>query len=404
MKQRIFIAIHYLELGGAEISLIGLLHALDYSKYDVDLFVYSHRGEFMKYIPPQVNLLPQIGAYSYLESPIKEALKAGYIRLAFRRVLAKIRYSRQKKELSNLDDYSSYHITAESVMPALPSLEKFGEYDLAISYLMPHNYVLKKVKAKKRACWIHTDYVKVWIDVASELSIWNGYDHIVSISEDVTESFVKTFPSLSNKIVLMPNILPRSFVESRANEEAEAAKAAEQMPKFDGVINILSIGRFCYQKNYDNIPDICRQVLEKGYKVCWYIIGFGSDEQLIRDKIKESGVENNVIILGKKSNPYPYIKRCDVYLQPSRYEGNSVTVREAQMLGRPVIVTAYPTASSQVEDGIDGIIVPLDNKGCAEGIAGALEKREKLSAIESALKQKDFGNASSIEVFNRLFE
>ena len=56
------------------------------------------------------------------------------------------------------------------------------------------------------------------------------------------------------------------------------------------------------------------------------------------------------------------------------------------------------------EDGVDGIIVPLDNKGCAEGIAGALEKREKLSAIESALKQKDFGNASSIEVFNILFE
>ena len=68
-KKKIFIAIHYLEVGGAEISLIGLLQSLNYSRYDVDLFVYSHRGELMEYIPEQVNLLEEKGCYPYLEAP-----------------------------------------------------------------------------------------------------------------------------------------------------------------------------------------------------------------------------------------------------------------------------------------------------------------------------------------------
>ena len=79
-------------------------------------------------------------------------------------------------------------------------------------------------------------------------------------------------------------------------------------------------------------------------------------------------MENNVILLGKQANPYPYILWCDCYIQPSRFEGKSVAVKEAQMLGKPVIITNYNTAPSQLENGVDGIIVPQDNEGCAKGI------------------------------------
>ena len=89
MKKRLFIAIHYMEIGGAEISLMGLLHSLDYSRFDVDLFVYRHAGELMEYIPQEVNLLPQDGAYAHLECPISQALKDGYFRLALARLKAK---------------------------------------------------------------------------------------------------------------------------------------------------------------------------------------------------------------------------------------------------------------------------------------------------------------------------
>lgn len=163
-------------------------------------------------------------------------------------------------------------------------------------------------------------------------------------------------------------------------------------------MKLLSIGRFCTAKNYDNVPDIANRIINSGINdLKWYIIGFGGDEQLIRQKIAEAGMEDHVILLGKKENPYPYIKDCDIYVQPSRYEGKSVTVREAQMLCKPVVVTNYPTAHSQIKDGIDGQIVPLDNEGCAKGIMEFIKDSDLRQKIIDYLKTHDYSNNSEIE-------
>ena len=105
-------------------------------------------------------------------------------------------------------------------------------------------------------------------------------------------------------------------------------------------------------------------------------------------------MENHVIILGKKSNPYPYIKACDIYVQPSRYEGNSVTVREAQILCKPVVVTDYSTVRNQVRNGEDGVIVPMDNSECALCIAGLVRDHARSVKIKISdfLSKNDFGN------------
>ena len=164
------------------------------------------------------------------------------------------------------------------------------------------------------------------------------------------------------------------------------------------MIRLLSIGRFSYAKNYDNVPDICRRIVDYGMTdIKWFIIGYGDEKPLIRTKIALSGMENYVILLGKRTNPYPYIKSCDIYVQPSRYEGNSVTVREAQMLYKPVVVTDYPTASSQIKDGKDGVIVPLDNQGCADGIVSLIKDKAKQEEIIAYLKTHDFGNEMEVE-------
>lgn len=159
---------------------------------------------------------------------------------------------------------------------------------------------------------------------------------------------------------------------------------------------LLSIGRFTEAKNYDNIPDICRRICNS-VNVMWYIIGYGPDEELIRKKITEAGMEKHVILLGKKTNPYPYINACDIYVQPSRYEGKSVTVREAQILFKPVIITNYPTASSQINDGIDGVIVPLNNEGCAKGIVDFINDTDLQNQIVEYLHCHDYGNENEVE-------
>ena len=141
-----------------------------------------------------------------------------------------------------------------------------------------------------------------------------------------------------------------------------------------------------------------------GLDVKWYLIGYGGDEPLIRKKIAEAGMEDCVIILGKKDNPYPYMLACNLYVQPSRYEGKAVTVREAQLLGKPVVITNYATSGSQLEGGVDGVIVPMDNAGCAAGIAALLRNPVRMQQLSENCKKRDYTNSAEIEKIYALME
>lgn len=395
MKKRIFIAIHYLEIGGAEISLIGLLNSMDYSRYEVDLFVYSHQGELMKLIPPEVNLLPEISKYAQMERPMISVLKGGHVDVVLARLCAKLQFALYTRRVKPKDGSAVFQYVANTVTPCLPSLHKLGLYDLAISFLTPHNIVLEKVQSRTKIAWIHTDYSKIDVNASLELPVWNGYDYIASISPDVSRTFLSVFPSLKGKIVEIANILSSAFVRNRASEKTDLSVFKKEN------INLLSVGRFCYPKNFDNVPDILCRIRKQGVNAYWYLIGYGGDEALIRQRIQEAGMEKYVVILGKKENPYPYIKSCDFYIQPSRYEGNSVTVREAQMLCKPVVVANYPTAASQIQNGKDGIIVPLENAACAEGIVQLIRNPELQNRLIQFLNEHDYGNEREIEKIYR---
>ena len=394
MKPRIFIAMHYMEIGGAETALIGLLNALDPNRVDVDLFLYDHRGEMMQFIPEWVNLLPQIPKYSVLERPIVELVKRGFWGIAAARLWAKwLSQKAYKRSGSKLENNGGLDKMSKCTAPLLPRINQSVTYDLAISFLTPHRIVAEKVKAKKKIAWIHTDYTRVWVDAEDELKVWQKYDYVASISGDVTNTFLQVFPSLAPKIVEIENILSPTFVRKRAE-----LQNVDKEIRHEGTITLLSVGRFSDAKNYDNVPDICKRLINKTkLNIRWYIIGYGGDEALIRKKIKEAGMEEHVILLGKRSNPYPYIKACDIYVQPSRYEGKSVTVREAQMLCKPVVVTNYPTAPSQIRSGIDGVIVPMDNEGCAHGLAEVICDKPLQERIIAHLKTHDYGNESEVE-------
>ncbi len=391
-KPHIIILMHYLELGGAEMALIGLLHALDPEKVDVDLFIYSHQGPLMKHIPKWVNLLPEVPAYAVIERPMTEALRRGHIGVVAGRMLAKYKCRNYRRRTpANGDDVAIMQYVGDCVTPWLPCINPGVEYDLCISFLTPHNIGLDKVRARKRLAWIHTDYSTVSVNAERELPVWRAYDVIASISSDVTNAYLKIFPSLSSKVIELENILPLEYVRLRSQESSDQTNLL-------GSPTIVSVGRLVYQKNFDNVPDITKMLVNNGLKsVKWYIIGFGGDEALIRSKIREAGMEEHVILLGKKENPYPYIKACDIYVQPSRYEGKSVTVREAQMLCKPVVVTAYPTAASQIRNGVDGVIVPLDNAGAAKGLAEFIANTALQTQIKNYLQTHDYANLGEVE-------
>lgn len=390
MKKKVFIFSHAMEIGGAERALLGLLTSFDYSKYEVDLFLMQHSGELMSLIPKQVNLLPEIPQYSAMMKPMVIALKQGQLKIVAGRIIGKIKAKQFNKRMGFQDSFAVFDYSHKYTKKYLPVISK-TQYDLAISFLMPHYIVQEKVQAKKKIAWIHTDYSICNMDVESETAIWSKYDNIISISDDVTKAFLTKFPSLENKIVYIENILSKGFIDG----QADLIDVRNEMEI--STVKLLSIGRFSEAKKFDEIPQIASIIKSKGIDFKWYIIGYGGEEKLIRSKISEFSMEDTVIILGKKDNPYPYIKACDIYLQPSRYEGKAVTVHEALILNKPVIITDYPTAHSQLMDGFDGIIVPMDIEGSANEIARVIENKELQQKLISNMQSTNYSNESEIE-------
>ncbi|MBR0047428.1 MAG: glycosyltransferase [Bacteroidaceae bacterium] len=398
MKPRILIMMHYMELGGAESALLGLLQSIDPARVDVDVFIYDHRGKLMQYIPTdKVRLLPEVKAYKMIERPVKECLKSGQFGVALGRWWAKRTVDRSPVP-EGKDDIRIFTRIADCVECFLPDIQPHIEYDLAISFLIPHNYVLSKVRAKKKMGWIHTDYSTVYVDVKRELPVWSQLDYIASISDEVGEKFVETFPTLKDKIIPVENILSSRFIRQRAEEEVIS------LDSNPSTIKLLTMGRFSNPKKMEEIPMICRKIVDDGMDIKWFIIGYGSVEieQEVRDNARREGVTDRVILLGKKENPYPYIKACDIYVQPSRYEGKSITVREAQILCKPVIVTNYPTASSQIQSGMDGVIVPLEVDACAHEMADFIRDKEGQARVVKYLETHDYGNEQEIEKIYQL--
>lgn len=389
MKQKVLIVMPSMFIGGAERSLLGLLDAFDYEKYDVNLFIYRHQGEFMEHISDSVNLLPELWQYTTFDVPIKKMLLDRRFLFGGSRIASKLimkLHCLYTKETSGV--WMAMQYISRSLQWLLPQIP--GSYDLAVQFLGIPDVLINKVDAKVKVAWNHTDYTVLYPDKGYDRKVYSKLNYLVSVSEPCREQFLKIYPEFHSKALTIENTLSTQFLKS------QSLQPINDMERDDGQILLLSVGRFSDAKNFDNIPEICSIIRSLGLNIIWYIIGYGGEEALIRSKIEEFRMGDCVRILGKRVNPYPYIRCCDVYVQPSRYEGKAVTVTEAQALGKPVIITNYATSASQLEDGVDGVIVPMDNEGCAKGIADVLRNPILLEKLKENCKQRDYSNAQEM--------
>jgi glycosyltransferase involved in cell wall biosynthesis len=391
MKKKILIASFDLAIGGVERSLIGLLNSIDYQKYDVDLMLFKHEGEFLSLLPEGPNLLPEDRAYSTFRKSISQIIRDGRYPIAVSRLLAKYKSSIKGKMMKVEEPgYLTIQYGWELTRPFLPELSK--EYDLAIGFLWPHHFIGEKVKAKRKVGWVHTDYSNIFIDKKTEMKMWKNLDQIVAVSEECSNTFLNEFPHLKEKTMVIENILSQDFVRQQSE-----IQSAHEIKKEPGKTIIVSVGRLSHAKGFDNAIRACRRLIDKGYDVAWYIVGYGALENELRKLITELGLENHFFLLGKKMNPYPYIKACDIYVQPSRYEGKAVTIREAQILGKPVVITNFPTAKSQVDDGVDGLITPMGKEGIVEGLQKLIDNPILREDLIENTKSLDYGNENEVQ-------
>lgn len=396
--RKVLISSFDMEVGGVERSLISMLNNFDYDDNEVDLMLYSHTGDFIHLLTNKVNLLDEIDKYATFRKGIGQTIKEGNYSLGmvrlFSKFLAKVRGIKNKVAE---DGIYQMQLMWKYSLPFLPKVDK--EYDVAISYLWPHYFVAEKVKAKRKIAWIHTDYSTIETDISMDLKMWNKFDYIMAVSEECKNAFLKKYPSLRNKVKVMENITSPEFIKKMADEDIE------ESIKNDNSFKVCSVARLSHAKGIDNAVKALKILHDRGLtNIKWYVVGYGGDEQIIRRLIKENNLEDSFILLGKKINPYPYINIGDIYVQPSRYEGKAVTVGEAQILGKPVVITNYTTAKSQVRDNIDGYICKLSVEGIADGIEKLYRDKSLRENLAINCKSTDYSNSYELNKLYNLFD
>ena len=395
--RKILISSFDMEVGGVERSLISMLNNFDYENNEVDLMLYRHTGDFMNLLTDKVNLLEENKSYSTFRKGIGQTIKEGNVFLGASRLLAKLIGELSKKDnKNNTESVVQMQLMWKYALPFLPKLNK--EYDVAISYLWPHYFIAEKVKAKTKIAWIHTDYSTIETDIKMDLKMWDKFDYIMAVSQECKNAFLKKYPGLHNKVKVMENITSPDFIRKMSEEKVD-----DDISK-DNSFKLLSVARLSHAKGIDNAVKALRILHDRGLtNIKWYVVGYGGDEAMIKELIAENKLKDSFILLGKKTNPYPYMKACDIYVQPSRYEGKAVTVGEAQILGKPVIITNYTTAKSQVRENIDGYICELSIDGIANGIEKLYREQDVKEFLEKGCRNNDYSNCYELVKLYNLF-
>lgn len=378
-----------MNLGGIERSLIGMLSRMDPRKVDVDLLLLTEAGDLLSQVPPWVNILPVPKAHAHLAGPIRLQFTPSGLPIALARIAAWAALL-----LRRAIGLPPGFLLARSHRYSMPFMPKVrGEYDLAISYMMPHDFVARKVSATRKVGWIHTDYASVESGVARgfELIAWQQMDTLVAVSREVAAAFRRAFPRINRPILIIENTLDPSWVRQQACLSAPLPAGESPLHRF------CSVGRLSHAKGFDLAIEAAHMLRQGGLSFVWHIIGSGPEEPKLRQKIAEFGLKDVVMLRGAMANPYPEIAACDIYVQPSRYEGKSVSIREAQMLGKPVIVSRFPTVADQVEHGVDGYVAPPG----AEGLVASLLELSGDSALRKKLitgtQARDYGNLAEVD-------
>ena len=268
----------------------------------------------------------------------------------------------------------------------LPKLEE--AYDIAVCYHIHSpimlKYVAEKVDAKKKIGWIHNDFSTSGYPIQRIIPILSMYDEFVAVSQSVMDEFKIFCPSMGNKISVAHNVL----------DEDEIQKKSLDIPENDAYfsdnrVKILTVGRFTPQKGFDLAIEMCRLLREQGANFCWYMIGWGPEEEKNRLMIERYKLQDCITILGERKNPYPYIGQCDIYVQPSRHEAYCMTILEAISLRKPIVCANFAGADEQIYNGETGWIVPVgDIEAFTEKIRFLIENpAERIRLTHNLCKQ-----------------
>lgn len=388
-KKKVLFINYSLHSGGIEKSLVTLLSLFDYQGYDVDLQLFANDGMFLSRVPSEVNLLPPIFPSEYklnIRQAFPALVKTGHPLIAICRFM--VSFAGLKGTMGERL-VRMWNVERRFIRPSKK------EYDTVIAFMegQPIYYAVTKVKSKNKIGFIHGDYEAMGLSRIFDYDFIRRLNALCTVSESCKASLDNTFPEFADKFHVIYNIISSTFMRNMANEPADFED------DFNGT-RILTIARLSHQKGLDIALPAISSLKKEGLKFKWYIIGIGPEEENLKGMIEQFGIGDSVKFMGERANPYPYLKTCDIYLQPSRFEGKSIAVDEAMVMCRPILLTDFSTAADQITSGENGLIVPMTSEGIAEGLKDLLLNRERRAHFSSVLAECDYTNEDEI---NKLY-
>lgn len=399
--KKVLILVNGLYVGGFSKSLINLLYCMQQIDTDIEISLYNFDVENSELLPevpstievfnlPKSNRKPNFICKLKLEFyKLKYLIFERFCRFFNAGLLDKnlIRYIQEKQSA-----------LVSNIKAELNFASDF-DYDVVISWEEVFcNYALIKLFGlKNKVGMVHPNYLEAKFSKKVDKHFFKKMDRIITVSKSCEQTLKNVFPDLSDKISCIPNRLSRNYYYELADK---------YQPELRGTVKLLTVSRIDDKsKALLRGLRIIKRLLERYTDICWYIVGGGPDFNLLQKNINELGINDNVVCLGSMSNPYPYMKQADLYIQQSYYEGRPVSVDEAMLLGTPSLVTNYSSAHEQVDDGINGWVVDNSEQAIYEKLLWLLDHPQEIKKARDNLKKKDFSEFEDCSAFiNMIYE
>jgi glycosyltransferase involved in cell wall biosynthesis len=395
MKKKLLFVMPGLHAGGGEKSLVNLLGVIDRERYDVDVMLFHKTGIFLKMVPDYVKVMEISGDYRIFSKGLMSSVVSFLLGFKWQLVTDRIAFAMKNKKISNKS--AAEQFSWKNAGRAIPVADK--EYDVAVGFLEKSSvyYVVDKVRAKKKIGWIHTNYSSSGMQSGFDAPYFKQLGHIVTVSDECAAALGQSFPALQQKIAVIHNIVSEKLVRKLADTGDAAGM------NFPGT-TILSVGRLSTEKGFDLAVDACEILVRNGVEVNWYVIGDGRERNALAQQIEDRGLQGKFHLLGAKENPYPYLKKASVYVQPSRYEGKSIAIDEAKMLHKPIVATRFTTVKDQISDGVNGLVAEMSPEGIANEIRKIVTDKSLAEKLSAALREEHISSESEIEKLYALIE
>lgn len=364
MKKRVLFINNGLYGGGAERILQTIFKNLDPNQYDLTLYS-LHKEELDSNYPQHIK-------YNYIfdhGSNTSSFFKQFIIRL---------------KNKIKLIIYN--HFSPSFFYKLFIS----GEYDTEVAFI--EGYATKIIsgspnKKSKKLAWVHIDLIQNhWTEIAfnnqtEENNCYKKFDQVLCVSDSVRSSFMKLFKDIPNVDVCY-NPINDQRIRELANQPCSFNKW------LDSELAMVTMGRLVEQKGYDRLLPIVYKLKEDGFKFTLNILGEGKDRNILENYIKEHHLEDTVSLIGYCENPYPYLKKGDLFVCSSRSEGYSTVVTEALILGLPVITTECAGMKELLDNGKYGIITENSEEELYYGLKKLLESNNQISEYKKLAKTR----------------